>query len=110
MTDAPRIYPDSLASRIAIGTAYRPSNWTEGEIFMEHYCFVCQRHADFRNGGDSCPIAALTMALDRVDPDYPKEWNHGPDGQPRCTAFVPEGEKVPDPRCPNTPDMFGDSP
>lgn len=67
---------------------YRPSNGSEGIAFMEQFCGRCERDAAYRAGtGDSCPIAAITMAL-RVDhPDYPAEWQYGPDEQPTCTEF-----------------------
>lgn len=79
---------------------YRPSNGTEGEIFMDGWCLWCERDRAFREDvGDSCPIAAATMAHDTGDPGYPAEWITDEKG-PRCTAFVPEGETVsaaPDP-------------
>lgn len=76
--------PDIDAGRVA----YRPSNRTEGEIFMSDWCVMCERDRAHREGdGDSCPIAAATMAFDVDDPEYPKEWRRdGPQG-PRCTAF-----------------------
>ena len=68
---------------------YRPSNGTEGEIFMERWCARCWRDAAFRaDQGDSCPIAAATMAFDIDDPEYPAEWIEDETG-PRCTAFEP---------------------
>ena len=75
---------------------YRPSNGTEGAIFMSRWCDRCERDRDFRdNDGDSCPIAAATMIYRRTDPEYPKEWREdGPEG-PRCTAFrLSEGERA----------------
>jgi hypothetical protein len=76
---------------------------------MEAFCDRCARDAAYRSGdGDSCPIAAATMAFDAEDPNYPSEWQYGPDGQPRCTAFTLE--TPPDHyRCEKTPDLFGTS-
>jgi hypothetical protein len=80
---------------------YRPSNGTEGDIFMEAWCSRCQRDAN----GD-CPILAATMALDVDDEAYPSEWIVV-DNDPMCTAFVAAGEPLPTPRCTRTADMFG---
>lgn len=55
---------------------------------------------------DVCHIPAATMAFDVEDDEYPKAWQYGIDGQPCCTAFVPEGSPVPPPRCDSTADMF----
>lgn len=78
---------------------YRPSNGTEGEIFMERWCFRCSRDAAFRNGKPEygCQILAATFVFDLDDPEYPKEWvrqstdDEWP-GTARCTAFVPQSE------------------
>lgn len=85
------IYPDGLADMMPRGKPYRPSSGAEGAYFMECHCFQCAKDKAFQDGtGDSCPIAALTVALDVTDPDYPKEWVYGPDGQPTCTAYAAE--------------------
>ncbi len=77
-------------------TLYRPSNGTEGEIFMGQWCARCQ-HDDYHDGGDGCPIIGNTMALAVDHPDYPKEWREeGPQG-PRCTNFLAEGAEPPIP-------------
>lgn len=92
MTDR-GIYPDDLADRLKAraGEKYRPSNGSEGEIFMMNYCHVCKRDAEFREGtGDSCPIAADVHCYSKDDPKYPAEWQYGHDGQPTCTAFDAE--------------------
>ena len=39
------------------------------------------------------------------DPEYPQEWQYDAQGQPCCTAFIPEDQPIPV-RCTNTPDMF----
>lgn len=69
---------------------YRPSNGSEGMDFMAHFCDRCTKDAAFRAGtGDSCPIAAATLAFQIGDPEYPKEWVQT-DGVACCTAFVRE--------------------
>ena len=87
---------------------YRPSNGTEGEYFMEAFCFHCERDRAFQENpdqADGCPILAKTFALDVTDPEYPQEWITDDKGA-RCTAFTM------DPTCPTrcdkTLDMFGD--
>jgi hypothetical protein len=66
---------------------YRPSCGSEGMDFMERFCSRCWRDAAFQAGeGDSCPIAAATMAFDVDDPEYPSEWIED-DAGARCTAF-----------------------
>ena len=63
---------------------YRPANGTEGEMFMEDFCYQCTR--DDLEKDLLCPIIARTMALDVDDEGYPDEWQYI-DGQPVCTAF-----------------------
>ena len=68
------------------GQKSRPSNGTEGEIFMAHFCDQCT-HDD----GDvtkACNIIARTMVFDIDDPEYPTEWQYGPGGHPVCTKFT----------------------
>jgi len=71
---------------------YRPSNGTEGDIFMSRWCAQCKADQARREGDeddDGCLIVVMTMAVDIAEPDYPKEWrSDGPSG-PRCTAFAP---------------------
>lgn len=72
------------------GEPYRPSNGLEGACFMAEWCGRCQRDAAFQadpEHNDGCEIAANTMCFDIDDPQYPKEWIYGDDGQPKCTAF-----------------------
>lgn len=74
---------------------YRPSNGTEGMIFMERFCDRCERDRLWRlEERDPCPILSDTMLYDPGDPAYPKEWieEEGKDGfaHPRCTAFEEE--------------------
>lgn len=68
---------------------YRPSNGTEGEMFMSDWCARCTKDKP----PHGCQIIALTMALEVDHPDYPAEWVEDDDGSnPRCTAF--EAEKA----------------
>jgi hypothetical protein len=69
---------------------YRPSNGTEGECFMEAFCFRCARDAKFQesqDGADGCPIVAAALMYDIGDPQYPPEWIYDEQGS-RCTAFT----------------------
>ena len=63
---------------------YRPSNGTEGEMFMEKFCYRCI-HED----GDEnlCNILSSTFWHDVDDKESPPEWQYGKDGQPLCTKF-----------------------
>lgn len=78
---------------------YRPSNGTEGEIFMAQWCHSCRRDRASREDGgdpaDGCEILARTFAIPTVeDPEYPSEWRYRPDdGRPMCTAFVWDDEE-----------------
>lgn len=76
---------------------YRPANGSEGRDFMERWCGRCERDRAFREGdGDSCEIAAMTMAISISEPGYPKEWRQdGPHG-PRCTAYAGDAHLDPD--------------
>jgi hypothetical protein len=78
------------------GEKYRPSNGFEGELFKEAYCYHCALYGDPCD--EDCPpcmIELNAMFHDVDHPKYPKEWQIGKDGQPRCTAFreidTPEG-------------------
>lgn len=90
------------------GKPYRPSNGTEGEIFMSAWC----NHCYFEDIHDphsemNCGIITLTHALDIGDEDYPKEWVFDESGKPKCTAFSLRGAKeTVEPRCEKTADMF----
>lgn len=61
---------------------YRPSNGSEGEWFMAHWCARCVKDTPSK----PCRIITLTMALGLDDKGYPREWVEDDDG-PRCTAF-----------------------
>jgi hypothetical protein len=97
---------------------YRPSNGTEGDIFMSRFCHRCARDVEFRDDpeeGVSCPILLAAFAYYTSDPHYPKEWVRDEDAErgliggkgARCTAFVEEGQEIPY-RCDKTKDIFDD--
>lgn len=99
------IYTPEDAKRFFSGRAgekYQPSNGTEGEVFMSHFCFRCERDKDH-----DCEILCRSMAFSVEDAEYPIEWQYGADGQPKCTAFIQAGEAISAPRCEHTVDMFG---
>lgn len=102
------MYPEDLAEKFKdrAGQKYRPSNGFEGDLFMGSWCAHCSRDAAHRadpDGADGCPIIAATHALDVDDEGYPAEWQYGPDGQPRCTAFTETGAEA---RCDQTLELF----
>lgn len=87
---------------------YRPSNGTEGECFFHSFCYQCARYGQ----EGACEILGRSLQLEIDDPDYPKEWvsdgfgDKGYEQNPRCTAFIPEDESVPEERCKDTLEMF----
>lgn len=75
------------------GELYRPSNGTEGMIFMEDFCCQCiherwMHHPDTTGDDGKCPIVSATMAYDTSDKEYPKEWTYDAAGKPTCTKWV----------------------
>lgn len=84
--EAPKLLTDEHARAVwrSEQTKYRPSNGSEGDMFMERWCFRCTK--DDPDRGVYCPIIAATMALDVEDDGYPEEWTYK-GGQPCCTAF-----------------------
>lgn len=96
---------------------YRPSNGTEGAIFMDAWCSECARDAAMNGGmeldecddNQLCTIIADTHCYEVDDPNYPDAWRYGADGRPCCAAFVPVGEPIPVPD-ENTGDLFATEP
>jgi hypothetical protein len=80
-----KLYTDDLAQAIKESgeKKYRPSNGTEGTMFMGNWCEQCHKELE-------CQIIGLTMILDKKDEGYPAEWTYK-DGQPVCTAFQEMG-------------------
>ena len=64
------------------GEKYCPSNGTEGEYFMEKFCYHC-----IHDNGDKviCPILMASMSYYPSDPKFPKEWIYDGLGNPTCT-------------------------
>jgi hypothetical protein len=73
---------------------YRPSNGTEGEIFMSAWCAKCVRDRARREGDpfEGCDIITMTMAFDIDHPSYPEAWVQDDDGTPSCLEFTAENE------------------
>lgn len=110
------IFPDALAKQLRkyAGQKYRPSNATEGSIFINEWCANCAKDKEMSEGKpfeecephELCPLIGATHLYDVDDPKYPPEWIYGGDGQPKCTAFIPNGEELTPVRCEKTIDMF----
>ena len=79
-----------IIMRGSIGKSYRPSNGTEGIMFMDLFCHLCSKDNPDEDSG--CEIIVLSMAYDTDESRYPEEWIYDTDGQPICTAFTPEEE------------------
>ncbi|HDY89861.1 MAG TPA: hypothetical protein ENH82_17305 [bacterium] len=60
---------------------YRPSNGTEGMIFMDEFCDKC-----YHDRNEDCEIIVLTMGLEIEHKDYPLEWIYIGE-TPTCTKF-----------------------
>lgn len=90
------------------GEQWIPSNGTEGYSFLESACANCQRDKSMREGVDidecddneKCEIIAASFCGEAV------EWRIDEKEQVFCVAFVPAGERIPEPRCARTQDMF----
>lgn len=71
---------------------YRPSNGTEGEGFIEHYCRNCI-HGKYEHTCDTndnpCDILTRSLVCSIDDKDYPEEWVYNEQGRPTCKAHVP---------------------
>jgi len=95
------------------GAKYRPSNGTEGEIFMSQYCWNCAHDADENK---PCPILGASLAYSISDPKYPEQWQYNECNDPVCTEFLHEDDARarkerdgdPAPRCEATIDMFSE--
>lgn len=74
---------------------YRPSNGTEGDVFMSHWCFRCIKES-------GCTILMGAMAGKN-----PKQWVREDDG-PKCTSFS-DHRRPTNYRCKKTADLFGEN-
>jgi len=83
---------DAEMNKERAGQKYRPSNGTEGDMFMYQYCRRCRKY-------DNCDLVSLSILHDVDDPEYPEEWQYGENGQPVCTelekkiTLTPKGDK-----------------
>ena len=92
---------------------YRPSNGTEGDIFIGHWCASCARDKHASEGkpieecedNELCPILGKTMAHDVDDPEFPGDWIYDGDGKPCCTSWLSTSDK-PVERCEHTIDWI----
>lgn len=77
------MFPDYQAEILKedAGQKYRPSNGTEGDLFMSEYCWRCQLETH-------CTIPGKTALYQIEADDYPAQWQIGSDGQPTCTEFL----------------------
>lgn len=65
---------------------YQPSNGTEGDIFMERFCFRCSRCPKSPEANNQCLILGKTFAFNIGDAEYPRQWRYV-DDKPECTSF-----------------------
>ena len=70
------------------GRLYRPSNGTEGEIFMSRFCDRC-KHCETIDAKDLCDIIMRSMVFETDDKEYPQELKFDSEGRPMCTEFIP---------------------
>jgi hypothetical protein len=77
---------------------YRPSNGTEGDMFMANWCERCTKDRARRRSVDhaGCRILSYMMAFHIEDPEFPKQIVRTADvpyieSDPRCTAFRASG-------------------
>ena len=92
-----KIFTDDHAARLKSGKPYKPSNGTEGDLFIGVMCFGCARDTE-----EGCSIVLHMMAGEQR-----KEWVIGDDGQPTCTGYRDPKSRPSTPRCRETSDMFG---
>ena len=69
----------------AAGKSYRPSNGTEGDLFMAEFCDRCSKCK-------GCEIIGAAMLFEKDHEEYPKEWVYDAEGCPTCTAFEKKGD------------------
>jgi hypothetical protein len=75
---------DAYRKQIA-GKPFMPHNGTEGELFMEQYCFKCA-HDPFSKSDDfDAPSCGLIMQS--LGDQQPEEWRYDDEGYPICYKF-----------------------
>ena len=66
---------------------YRPSNGTEGDLFMARWCRLCKKD----HPTEGCEILMRSMLHWKDEPGYPTEWRYRKEKDqtehPVCTAF-----------------------
>lgn len=95
------------------GKPYRPSNGTEGMIFIEGWCGKCWHDRQMRanpEGCEGCEILARSFAYSIDDPEYPKEWRYDEIGLPMCAAFRREELGEPRDEAAAVADLFATPP
>lgn len=101
------IYPDG-AYEAKAGKPYRPSNGTEGDLFVNAWCTDCYRF-DAEDGPLDCPVFEGMFCHEIGEEGYPEELVWADNGQPLCKAFIHHldaEEKQETYRCDATPDLF----
>lgn len=86
------------------GKPYCPSNGSEGDGFMEAYCYKC-----FYEDGDkegTCQILSDAMSYFMDEEGYPVEWIFGQDNYPTCTKFWDVTKGEPPINDPNQANLF----
>ena len=76
---------------------------------MSEHCMRCARDPAYRDESDwcGCQILGRSLLYQVEDPEYPRELIIDEQKGPICTAFVPEGEQIPElNRDDQTLDMF----
>lgn len=92
------------------GTQWKPSNSDQGYAFLAYWCSTCTRDKAFREGveieecddSEKCEIIGASFRGEAI------QWRTLPDGKTTCLGYVEHGKPVPQERCPNTSDLFGD--
>ena len=85
-------HPAFIARDVSDGKKYRPSNGTEGDIFMSRFCGCCIKHPINSDAKRQCRILLKTFAYDLDDPKYPPQWLYK-NGRPLCISFKDRDEE-----------------
>lgn len=89
---------------------YKPSNGTEGLMFLDQHCCRCIHDNNADPHERKCDILTRTLLHDLSDPEYPKEWCYV-GGKPTCTAWVKwDWSTDGDPDDPNNPKLIEHDP
>lgn len=85
-------HPAFIELDVEDGTKYCPSNGTEGDIFMSHFCFKCIRHPISSEAKTQCRILMKSFFHKIHEKEYPKQWRYK-NGRPLCTSFKSREEE-----------------